>query len=164
MSHGECAPLSSRASGGFTYIGLLTAVAIMGIMLAAAGTMWSVAAQREKEVELLFIGHQFRAAIARYHAVGQRYPRTLADLLTDETSVVPRHFLRKIYNDPMTGAPDWTIIRSADGGVMGIASSSQAKPIKHANFDLGDAGFEDMDCYCDWQFIFVPRFGRFIPR
>jgi type II secretory pathway pseudopilin PulG len=149
-----------RASGGFTYIGLLVAVAIMGIMLAAAGTMWSIAAQREKEVELLFIGHQFRDAIARYFYAGHGYPRELTDLLTDDNSVVPRHFLRKIYLDPMTGAADWNVIRAPDGGVMGIASQSQVKSIKRANFDLDDAGFVDMECYCDWQFIFVPRVGR----
>jgi type II secretory pathway pseudopilin PulG len=163
MRPGEHSPLGRGASSGFTYIGLLIAVAIMGIMLSAAGTMWSVAAQREKEVELLFIGHQFRDAISRYVAADRRYPRELVDLLNDENAV-PRHFLRKIYPDPMTGEADWTIVRSADGGVMGVASNSQAKPIKHANFDLQDAGFEDMDCYCDWQFIFVPRFGRFLPR
>ena len=154
----------SRGSGGFTYIGLLIAVAIMGIMLSAAGTLWSVSAQREKEVELLYIGHQYRDAIAHYFYKVHRYPRELNDLLSDDTSAVPRHFLRKLYYDPMTGAADWNIIRFADGGVMGVASHSQAKSIKHANFDPDDVGFADMDCYCDWQFIFVPRFGRSRPR
>ena len=37
----------------------------------------------------------------------------LADLVTDERSVVPRHFLRQIYRDPMTGQADWPI-RAAD--------------------------------------------------
>ena len=149
-----------RGSGGFTYIGLLIAVAIMGMMLSAAGTMWSISAQREKEVELLFIGHQFRDAIARYFYRVHRYPRELQDLISDDTSAVPRHFLRKLYRDPMTSAADWDIVRSADGGVMGVTSHSQSKSIKRANFDLDDAGFADMDCYCDWQFIFVPRYGR----
>ncbi len=161
MLRGERRPNSRRpASGGFTYIGLLIAVAIMGIALSAAGTMWSVAAQREREVELLFVGHQFRDAVARYYNSGHRYPLELADLIDDDTSLVPRHFLRKIYADPMTGTPDWKVIRSADGGVMGIASTSQAKSIKRANFDAVDEGFGDVESYCDWQFIFVPRFGR----
>ena len=113
-----------RGERGFTYIGLLIAVAIMGIMLSAAGTMWSVAAQREKEVELLFIGHQFRSAIARYQGTVHRYPRELANLVDDDTSAVPRHFLRKLYRDPMTSAADWDIVRSADGGVMGVTNVS----------------------------------------
>jgi type II secretory pathway pseudopilin PulG len=146
---------------GFTYVGLLVAVAILGIMLAGAGSLWSFAARREKEAELLFIGHQFRNAIARYYAAGGfRYPRELQDLLDDDRSAVPRHFVRRIYRDPMTGEADWQVIRAADGGVMGIASSSKAKPIKQANFDLFDAGFKDKDCYCDWEFLYDPRLGR----
>ena len=148
----------SRHEGGFTYIGLLIAVAILGIMLSAAGTLWSVAAQREKEAELLFIGHQFRSAIGRYYAAGGfRFPRELHDLLDDDRSAVPRHYLRKIYRDPMTGESDWDIIRAPDGGVMGVASKSQAKTMKRANFDLADFGFNDKECYCDWQFIYEPR-------
>ena len=147
-------------SGGFTYIGLLIAVTILGIMLSAAGTMWSITARREKEVELLFIGHEFRDAIQRYYAAGGVFPREVADLVNDERSAVPRHFLRQIYRDPMTGQADWQIILAADGSVMGVASSSQAPPIKRANFDLADAGFEDMERYADWQFIFVLRRGR----
>jgi type II secretory pathway pseudopilin PulG len=148
-------------SGGFTYIGLLVAVAILGVMLAAAGSLWSFAAQREKEQELLFIGHQFRQAIGRYYVAGGfRYPRELADLLDDNRSAVPRHFIRQIYRDPMTGEADWQIIRAADGGVMGIASSSKATTIKRANFGLFDMGFKDKECYCDWQFLYDPRLGR----
>ena len=150
-----------RGSGGFTYIGLLIAVAIMGIMLSAAGTVWSITSQREKEAELIFIGHQVRGAISRYYSAGGfRYPPELADLVSDERSAVPRHFLRQIYRDPMTGQADWQIIRAADGGVMGIASSSKAKTLKRANFELLEAGFEDMECYCDWQFLYEPRRAR----
>jgi type II secretory pathway pseudopilin PulG len=153
-------PRAAR-SRGFTYIGLLIAVAILGIMLSAAGSFWSFTAKREKEAELLFIGHQFRNAIGRYYAAGGfRYPRELQDLLADERSAVPRHFLRQIYRDPMTGVADWQVIRAADGGVMGVASSSQAKSIKRANFEFQDSAFNDMECYCDWQFIYEPRRGR----
>ena len=148
-------------SGGFTYIGLLVAVAVIGIMLSAAGSMWSFTSRREKEVELLFIGHQFRNAIARYYAVnGPRYPRELKDLIDDDRAAAPRHFLRKIYLDPMTGAADWQIIRAADGGIMGVASNSNEKTIKRGNFDLVDSGFNDMERYSDWQFLFDPRLGR----
>jgi type II secretory pathway pseudopilin PulG len=145
---------------GFTYLGLLIAVAIMGVSLAAAGTLWSFAAQRDREADLLFIGHQYRNAIARYYSAGGfRYPRELRDLLDDDRSPTPRHFLRKLYADPMSGAADWQIVRAADGGVMGVASTSQAKSIKRANFDGADAGFEDFERYCDWQFVYVPRRG-----
>ena len=151
-------------SGGFTYIGLLIAITILGIMLSAAGTMWSIASRREKEVELLFIGHEFRNAIQRYYAAGGIFPRELADLVNDERSAVPRHFLRQIYRDPMTGHADWLVIPSPDGGVMGIASNSQATTIKRANFDPVDVGFDGIEHYSDWQFTYSPRRGRGRPQ
>lgn len=145
-------------SGGFTYIGILIAVAILGIMLSAAGSFWSFTARRDKEVELIFIGHQFRNAIGRYYsASGAGYPRELQNLLDDDRSPMPRHFLRQIYRDPMTGAANWRLIRSIDGGIMGVASSSQLNSIKRAHFALEDASFEGLECYCDWQFTYEPR-------
>src|SRR5207248_3217518 len=43
---------------GFTYIGLLIIIAIMGMGLAAFGELYSHAAQRDKERELLFVADQ----------------------------------------------------------------------------------------------------------
>src|SRR5438093_8240525 len=60
------APRAAR-QGGFTYIGLLIAIALMGLGLAAYGELYSHAAQRDKEAELLFVGTQFRDAIASYY-------------------------------------------------------------------------------------------------
>jgi len=53
---------------GFTYIGLLIAVVIMGLMLTVAGRVWSVTEQRERETQLLFAGDAIRMAIAGYFA------------------------------------------------------------------------------------------------
>src|SRR5207244_6294275 len=58
-------PVSKQA--GFTIIGILIIVAVMGAGLAATGTLFSHAAQREKERELLFAGNQIRQAIASYY-------------------------------------------------------------------------------------------------
>ena len=152
-----------RRQSGFTYIGILIAVMLMGIALGAAGSIWSFTAQRDKEAELIYIGHQFRDAIARYYAAGGagfQYPRELQDLIEDDRSVVPRHFLRQVYRDPMTGQADWQLIRTNDGGIMGVVSNSQAKPIKRAGFEAADAAFEGTECYCDWQFIYELRRGR----
>jgi len=142
---------------GFTYVGILIVVAILGLSLAAAGSVWSFAARRDKEAELIFVGDQFREAIGRYRASGGggfQFPRELTDLLNDDRSPVPRHYIRKIYLDPMTGKDDWQLIRTNDGGIIGIASNSSAKPIKRAKFERQDAEFEDKDCYCDWQFVY----------
>jgi type II secretory pathway pseudopilin PulG len=145
-------------AAGFTYIGLLIAVVILGIGLSAVGTVWRTQAQREREQELLFIGREFRSAIANYHAVGaHQYPQDINDLLEDKRWPEPRHYLRRLYVDPMTGAQDWTIIRTDMLGITGIASSSKAEPLKKKGFGSDEKTFADATCYCDWKFIHVER-------
>src|ERR1700692_5022119 len=116
MAHPSSAGRCMRRSGsaGFTYIGLLIAVVILGIGLSAVGTVWRTQAQREREQELLFIGREFRAAIAAYsNANGARqFPQDINDLLEDKRWPEPRHYLRRLYVDPMTGAADWTILQA----------------------------------------------------
>jgi type II secretory pathway pseudopilin PulG len=150
-------------AAGFTYIGLLIAVVILGIALSAVGTVWRTQAQREREQELLFIGRDFRAALAAYHrakGAGRQYPQEIDDLLEDKRWPEPRHYLRRLYADPMTGAQDWTILRSGALGITGIASSSKAEPLKKAGFPPEEAEFADATCYCDWKFIYVPSIVR----
>ena len=60
--------------GGFTYIGLLALIVFIGLMLTMASHVWSTTAQRERETQLLFIGHAYRMAIASYFASAHRYP------------------------------------------------------------------------------------------
>ena len=153
---------------GFTYIGLLIAVVVLGVALSAVGTVWRTQAQREREQELLFIGREFRAAIAAYSKAngGRQLPTDINDLLEDKRWPEPRHYLRRLYADPMTGAADWTILQ-ADSlglagvtGIVGVASSSQGVPLKKAGFLTGEEAFKDAACYCDWKFAYVPRIGR----
>jgi type II secretory pathway pseudopilin PulG len=160
MSRGNGRRHGSASQSGFAYIGLLFAVAILGITLGTIGVVWSTQIRRDREAELLFVGDQFRLAIGRYMASGGQFPQTLADLVEDKRSPVPRHFLRRIYPDPMTGQPDWQAIVAPQGGIMGVASSSQGKPIKIAGFPQVDADFAKAECYCDWKFIYSPRFTR----
>lgn len=130
-------------AAGFTYIGLLIAVVVLGIGLSAVGTVWHTQAQREREQELLFIGREFRTAIAAYYRTFHQYPQDLNDLLEDKRSPEPSHFLRRLYADPMTGAADWTLLHAdllgvtstiGGGGIMGVASSSTAEPLKKKEF------------------------------
>jgi len=156
-----------RASGsserGFTYIGLLVAVVVMGLLLTVASRVWTTTVQREREEQLLWVGHAYRMAIGSYYRQGGRLPETLQQLLVDDRSPVPLRHLRQLYPDPMTGQPDWTLIRTAGGQIIGIASSSQGVPIKRAGFEIMDAAFADTDCYCSWQFIFQTRRLPYIP-
>jgi type II secretory pathway pseudopilin PulG len=155
-------------AAGFTYVGLLIAVVILGVALSAVGTVWRTQAQREREQELLFIGREFRAAITAYsNANGaHQFPQDINDLLEDKRWPEPRHYLRRLYVDPMTGAQDWTILdanslgMAARTGIVGIASSSKAVPLKKAGFSVGEEAFADATCYCDWKFVYVPRFAH----
>ena len=155
-------------AGGFTYLAVLLAVAFLGIALAAVGTVWATAVQRDREAELLFVGNAYRQAIGSYfrHSPGAgQYPRELAELIEDDRFPVAMRHLRRIYPDPMTGHADWELIRSADGGIAGLRSSSHKTPIKRTHFDAVNATFENTECYCDWQFVFSPgRSSRNVPR
>jgi len=153
--------------GGFTYLGLLFAVVILGITLATVGVVWSTQIRREKEVELLFAGAQIRDAIGRYYAEAPTgahlFPPTLADLVEDHRWPEPHRHLRRLYYDPITATQDWQLILGPNGGIMGVASKSLERPIKRANFSDADAAFENAETYADWQFIYVNRTLRRTP-
>jgi type II secretory pathway pseudopilin PulG len=142
---------------GFTYIGLLFAIVILGITLSTVGVVWSTQIRRDREAELLYVGGEIRAAIGHYRASGGQLPQTLADLVQDERTPAVRRFLRRVYPDPMTDSSDWQLIMAPEGGILGVASKSQGKPIKVTGFPSADAAFEKAECYCDWKFIYSPR-------
>jgi type II secretory pathway pseudopilin PulG len=149
-----------RRERGFTYIGVLVLVALMGITLAAAGQVWHTLQQREKEQELLFIGHQFRLALNRYahHTPGQagRAPLNLEGLLRDPRHPGIQRYLRKIYLDPMTGSAEWGLITGPGGEIYGVHSLSGGEPLKKSNFGLADKPFEGKTKYSDWVFMQAP--------
>ena len=142
---------------GFTYVGLLVVISLIGLALAAAGQVASTAAQRDREAQLLWVGHQYRAAIRRYFNRTRGYPHALEELLGGAPDdPVQVRYLRRLYRDPMTNAVDWALLRAPDGvGIIGVASSSRRAPLKTANFDDGDVDFDKATTYGDWQFTFV---------
>jgi type II secretory pathway pseudopilin PulG len=146
---------------GFTYLTVLIIIALMGVGLALAGEVWHTAAMRDKEAELLFVGNQYRNAISLYYestpGAVKRYPRTLEELLKDERYPTVRRYLRSLYPDPVTGKPEWGIIKAPDGGVMGVYSLSEEQPFKAANFRPRDKTFEGAAKYSDWKFAYLPQ-------
>jgi hypothetical protein len=52
---------------GFTYLLLLFIVALTLTALSGLTVVWSQQAQRDKERELLAVGHEFRRAVERYY-------------------------------------------------------------------------------------------------
>jgi type II secretory pathway pseudopilin PulG len=150
-----------RRAEGFTYLGVLLLVAIMGFGLAAFGELHSHAAQRQKEEDLLFIGAQFRDAIASYYNKSpgaKAYPKKLEDLVEDKRFPMPLHHLRRIYRDPMTESIDWGMVETPDkAGIMGVHSRSEDAPIKTGNFNAAEAAFEDAENYSKWAFVYSPQ-------
>jgi len=141
---------------GFTYIGVLLAIALIGTQLALAGVAWSFAQTRQKERELLFVGGQFRTAISQYYlnpkGSQKEYPRRLEDLLKDPRYPGTVRHLRKIYADPITGKKQWGLIKLPNGGIIGVYSLSQQAPIKTGNFRPVDLSFTNKQRYADWKF------------
>ena len=153
-----------RFQGGFTYLALLFALALLGLALGAAGTVWSAARQRDRERQLLWTGGEIRKAIGQYYLAGpgglRSFPRSLEDLVDDRRGPVPRRHLRRAYLDPLTDNAEWEWIRGSDGTLTGVASRSRGKPIKQRGFDDANETFENSDCYCDWRFVYVPELQR----
>src|SRR4051794_1161127 len=110
-------------STGFTYIRLLFFVALMGAALVGVAQVWHTQVQRDKEEDLLFVGNQFRRAISLYYerAPGgaRQYPRQMEDLLQDPRYPNVQRHLRKLYVDPVTGKPDWGLVKAPDGSIIG---------------------------------------------
>lgn len=144
----------TRRQRGFTYLTVLFMVAILAGGLALVGEMWQTSAVREKEAELLFIGHQYRKAIERYYLSGpqRQYPRSLEELLEDPRRPGAERYLRRLYPDPITGK-DWGLVKAPDGGIWGVHSVSEGRPLKSAGFKARDASFQGAQRYTDWKFV-----------
>lgn len=149
---------------GFTYVGLLLAIALAGTALAGGGVLWSKDAQREQEMELLFVGQQFKQAIAAYYETapaGQRhkFPDKLEDLVHDKRWPATRRHLRKVYFDPMTKSREWGIVKGPGGGIAGIHSLSDVVPVKRTGFPDGLGELARAKTYRDWRFVYAASGG-----
>lgn len=154
--------MSARAGRqhGFTYVGVMVLLIVMGILLASTGEVWYLAQKREKEKELLFIGHQMRQALALYYAhtpnLARRYPLSLEELLKDPRYPGTQRYLRKIFIDPITGSAQWGLIKGPSGEILGVHSLSEEEPAKKSNFSLADKHFENKKKYSEWVFMAAP--------
>lgn len=152
-------PSGNAAQSGFTYLYVLLLIALIGMGLAAAGTLWRTDSQRTREAELLFIGGQYRQAIRSYYQLdpGQpRLPQSVDVLLEDNRRPKAVRHLRRAYRDPLTGG-ELALIRTPDGkGIVGVMSRAPGRPFKLAGFLPEDEAFSDAESYADWRFVFTP--------
>lgn len=150
--------MGSRRQAGFTYLGLIIFVAIIGLVGAATLKIGSLLQRAAAEQELLEIGAAFSAALDSYAAATPRgaspYPPSMAELLKDPRSPAVRRHLRKVYVDPLTGKAEWGIVYLGNGetGIVAVHSLSTAKPLKIANFDSRFKGLDNKEFISEWRF------------
>lgn len=145
---------------GFSYIGLLIAIAIAGIGLAAAGTVWHQTMQRAREIELLYLGDTYRQAIASYYQSNptgvKTYPKTLSELLVDKRFPTIKRHIRTLYPNPINPKKPWSLVVQ-QGQILGVYVDSDTEPIKKTGFPEIYQSFEKAERYSDWQFIYKPN-------
>lgn len=146
-----------RREAGFTYVGLVVFVAILGMVGAATLKVDGLLRRAAAEQELLEIGAAFSAALRSYAAATPKgftpVPPTLQDLLKDPRFPGTRRHLRKMFVDPVTGGTEWGIVYQGDQvGVLAVYSLSQARPLKVANFDARFPHFENREHLSEWKF------------
>lgn len=154
------ARVATESCAGFTYIGLLIAVVVLGVGLSVVGTVSHTLQLRDKERDLLFVGDQFRRAIAEYYEKSpgglRQYPKKLEELLRDNRYPGVQRYLRKVYIDPLTGKDDWGLVQVPGIGITGVYSKSEAAPLKSANFPALYESFKAAKKYSDWKFVYLP--------
>lgn len=143
---------------GFTYLGLIILVAILGLVGAAGLKMGSLLQRQAAEQELLDIGAQFSDALYSYAAAtppGQpQQPPNLAALLRDPRFPQVRRHLRKLYADPITGRAEWGLLyQPGSNGIIGVHSLSPAAALKVGNFEARFAGFDGKARLSEWHFM-----------
>ena len=145
-----------RARG---YALIFALIALVMVSLAASVVLQNARqdGRRERERQLLFVGEQFRAAIASYFSIQQakglrEYPRTLEDLVEDKRAPQIRRHLRRIYLDPMTNQADW-VLDTAGGRIVGVHSRSEGVPVLRAGFTPVQVGFAGAHSYAQWTFL-----------
>lgn len=113
-----------RRERGFTYLGVLLVIALLGIGLSAASEVWSTTAQRQRMTQLAWVGEQYVQAIGSYYESSpdgvKRYPNSIEDLLEDRRVPFVRRHLRQQYANPLTGMVDWELVAAQDGGFSGV--------------------------------------------
>ena len=145
---------------GATYLILLIALALMSLASAMSLSAGHSLALRDKEIELLFIGQQFRAALLSYeqHSPVGALPRPseLQQLLTDDRSPVPRRHLRRRFVDPLTGRDEWGLLKDNSGRIVGVYSLATGRPVKQDKFEAPFENFRGSERYSQWVFSPYP--------
>ncbi|WP_439590383.1 prepilin-type N-terminal cleavage/methylation domain-containing protein [Hydrogenophaga sp.] len=152
-------PPSARQHG-FTLLAVLAAMFLLALASQQVMSVVSQQAQRDREAELLRIGAAYQAAIGAYHDQSpgsvKRWPPSLEALLDDRRFVTLQRHLRRLYADPITRTNTWGLVPAPDGGIAGIYSLSEDRPIRTGGTELARLGLAEADRYSEWEFVHRP--------
>lgn len=95
-----------QSEEGFILLAVLFLVVLVLIGLAVAAPKIAKSIQRDKEIELVHRGEEYKRAIKLYYKKFGAYPSSIDQLLNTNDI----RFLRKRYTDPITGKDDWRLI------------------------------------------------------
>ena len=124
---------------GFTYLGMLVALAIIGIGLARIGEIWSTEAHRQRVVQVKWAGQQYARAIASYRALSpgmEAFPSSLDELLDDSRGPVVRRHLRVRFPNPLDPAGAWVELRGGDGKIRGVRAVGRGEAFDFVEPDV----------------------------
>ena len=95
-----------KRHAGFTLVGVVVAIAILTILIAAVGPSVATIVQRDKEMELIFRGKQYARAILAFQKRYGRYPTELKEL----REIKPRS-IRQLWREPFCNCEEgWQAI------------------------------------------------------
>jgi type II secretory pathway pseudopilin PulG len=93
----------SDAESGFVLLAVIFLTVVLLIALAVAAPKIALSIQRQKDIETVHRGEQYRRAIQLYYRQFGSYPTSVKQLLDTNNM----RFLRRKYTDPLTGKDDW---------------------------------------------------------
>ncbi|WP_341679271.1 type II secretion system protein [Niveibacterium sp. SC-1] len=129
--------MRTKREGGFTFLGILLFVVLLGIASMATLTAADALAQRAAEEELLQIGEEFNQAFLSYFnrspAGVRHFPLELDELVHDPRFPNTVRHLRKIYPDPLSGRIEWGLMKSPQGEIVGVYSLAEGRPIRQVD-------------------------------
>lgn len=116
-----------NASQGFTYVGVLFGIALIGLALEGAAQLASKQAERQRAAQADWVLRQYKAALLSYHkaapGVERKMPPTLEDLLIDRRYLgVVRH-LRRLYEVPCQDGGRATLTYATLGGAAELRAA-----------------------------------------
>src|SRR6185437_9816752 len=103
----------TRNQKGYLLLSVMLLIAIMLLMLSIEAPRMAQQIKREKENELIHRGKEYAKAVRKYVRKTGNYPTSLEQL--EDTNHI--RFLRKRYEDPITGKADWKLIHQGEAEI-----------------------------------------------